>query len=336
MKKEVLGLSGGVDSALAAALLKEQGYDVLGLYIDFGFGSPEDAQRVAREMGISFAVADRRQALQDKVCRYFIEEYRRGRTPNPCVVCNPLVKFRTLLDVAEEAGAQCIATGHYAQTGEWGGKHVILAAESPKDQSYMLCRLTQEMADRVRFPLGGYPDKTAVRRDAARYGIPIADKADSMDVCFIPDGDYGNYLARSGVRLPKGQFVLEDGTVLGEHRGIQHYTVGQRKGLGVAAEGRLFVHRIDPARNQVVLSFSDVFRKEVEIQNVSTIDPMEFQREFDAEIKVRYSKKSQRGRVIPRGRDGVIVFEEPVRAPAPGQSAVFYDGRRLIGGGFIR
>lgn len=337
MKKIVLGLSGGVDSAVTAALLQQTGWEVHGLFLDFGLGSADDARKVASDLGITFHTAGEKQELETHVCRYFEEEYRNGRTPNPCIVCNPKVKFKTLCDFADRIGAEKIATGHYARTGQdEEGRSLLYKALSPKDQSYMLCRLSRQTVGRLVLPLGNYSSKGEIREIAEELGISIASKPDSMDICFISDGDYAGWLEKRGIHLPPGNFVDEEGKVLGIHKGIHHYTVGQRKGLGISASGRLFVREIRPETNEVVLSLKDVFQEEIFIQDVNFIMEEKACSPFDADIKVRYSKNSVKGKVYPEGRDARIIFEKPMRAPAAGQSAVFYDGDCVIGGGFIQ
>ena len=253
------------------------------------------------------------------------------------MVCNPLIKFRALTDYADEIGAPYIATGHYARTGrDAAGRALLLRARAAKDQTYMMHRLPRETVARCVFPLGESAGKDEVRENAREIGLGVADKPDSMDICFIPDGDVHGWLERHGAACPPGNFVDEQGNVLGQHKGIHCYTVGQRKGLGVAAEGRLFVHELRPETNEVVLSLEDVFRKEIEVRNVHYIAP-EYAADgpFSCEVRVRFSKRSDRATVYPEGERARIVFEDAVRAPARGQSAVFYDGDIVIGGGFI-
>lgn len=337
MQKVVLGLSGGVDSAVTAALLRERGFEVHGLFLELGLGGMDDAQRVADALGIPLHAAHRADELERHVCAYFADEYLHARTPNPCVVCNPAVKFRAMLDCADKIGAQYLATGHYARVGrDSEGRALLLRARSAKDQSYMMHRLPRAVLERCIFPLGDVVDKEEVRALARDRGIPVAGKKDSMDVCFIPDGDWAAWLERRGVKLPEGNFVDEQGRVLGRHKGIHHYTVGQRKGLGVAAEGRLFVHALRPETNEVVLSLEDVFRKKIFVRDIHYCAP-EYAADgpFACEVRVRFSKRADCARVYPEGENARVVFADAVRAPAAGQAAVFYDGEVVIGGGFI-
>lgn len=337
MKRVVLGLSGGVDSAVAASLLKEQGYEVHGLYLDMGLGGLSEAEKVAQALDIPFHVECCAENLEAHVCRYFAESYRNARTPNPCVVCNRKVKFRALIDYADKIGAAYIATGHYARTGiDEQGRALLLRAVSKKDQAYMLAWLDRSVIARCLFPLGEMEEKSVVREHARRSEIPVHDKKDSMDVCFIPDGDWGGWLERRGIRLPEGNFVDPAGRVLGRHLGIHRYTVGQRKSLGVASTGRLFVHALRPETNEIVLSLEDPHRSSIRLHSVNLCAPEYAENgAFTCDVRVRYSSRADRGLVRITDGDAEITFEKPVRAPAAGQFAVLYDGDIVIGGGFI-
>lgn len=337
MEKVVLGLSGGVDSAVAAARLRDQGYAVHGLFLEVGLGGERDAQRVADSLGIPLYIAHRAEELENHVCAYFAREYCAGRTPNPCVMCNPNVKFKALIDYADEIGARYVATGHYARIGrDAQGRALLQRAFAAKDQSYMLSRLPRDVLERCIFPLGEIQDKVAVRAEAHAQALPIADKPDSMDICFVPDGDFAAWLERRGVSMPEGDFVDETGRVLGRHKGIHHYTVGQRRGLGIAAEGRLFVQAIDVPGNRVILSLDDVYRDAIDIDDVSWCAP-EYAADgaFRCSVRVRYSKRADAATVYPAGDTARVVFDAPVRAPAPGQAAVLYDGDTVIASGFL-
>ncbi len=336
-EKVVLGLSGGVDSAVAAARLREMGYEVHGLFLEVGLGGEEAAQHTADDLGIPLYIAHRREVFEQQICGYFADSFRNARTPNPCVMCNPLIKFRALTDYADEIGAAYVATGHYARTGcDAEGRALLRRARAEKDQSYMLYRLPRKTVARCVFALGEAENKDEVRANAREIGLAVSEKPDSMDVCFIPDGDTQGWLERHGAACPPGNFVDETGKVLGRHKGIHCYTVGQRKGLGVAAEGRLFVHELRPETNEVVLSLEDVFRREITVRDVHYIAPEYAENgAFACEVRVRFSRRSDRATVYPDGKNVRIVFEDAVRAPAAGQSAVFYDGDIVIGGGFI-
>lgn len=336
-QKAVLGLSGGVDSAVAAARLREMGYEVHGLFLEVGLGGEERAQQTADELGIPLYIAHRREAFEQQICAYFAQSFRQAHTPNPCVLCNPLVKFRALTDYADEIGAPFVATGHYARTGQdEQGRALLLRGRADKDQSYMLYRLARKTVGRLLFPLGEMQTKAAVREQARDIGLAVSDAPDSMDVCFIPDGDTQGWLERNGAACPPGDFVDESGRVLGQHRGLHCYTVGQRRGLGVAAGGRLFVQALRPETNEVVLSLADVYRDRITVRDVHYIAPEYAENgPFACEVRVRFSRGSSRATVYPDGTGARIEFADAVRAPAAGQSAVFYDGDIVIGGGFI-
>ena len=337
MAKVVLGLSGGVDSALAAGILRDEGYEVYGVFLDIGVTPADDARAVAGQLGIAFEVVDIRAELEEKVCAPFAEAYLRGRTPNPCVICNPTVKFPALILAADRIGAEYIATGHYARVDydEAAGRYLLIRADSEKDQSYMLCGLTQDILARVIFPLGGY-EKETVREMAAAAGISVADKSDSMEICFIPDNDHGRYIESRGYVSRPGKFVDSAGKVLGEHRGIQYYTVGQRRGLGVAAGRRIFVSRIDPEKNEIVLSdLDEMFVEDIRVSGVNWVSVPPISEPIRAEVKVRYSKVSYPAQLVPDGDKLHIVFDDRIKAPSAGQAAVFYSGDVLLGGGTI-
>ncbi|MEG2097301.1 MAG: tRNA 2-thiouridine(34) synthase MnmA, partial [Pseudoflavonifractor sp.] len=250
----VLGLSGGVDSAVAAGLLAEE-YRVHCVFLDIGLGgtAAADAAAVAAKLGLSFACVDIRKALEEQVCAPFAADYLAGRTPLPCAKCNPSVKFPALLAAADRMGAKFVATGHYARTKTENGRTLLLKGMPSNDQSYMLARLPQSILRRVLFPLGDY-EKAQVRALAGAEALPVAEKPDSMEICFIPDGDYAAWLDARGGTPPEGDFVDENGRVLGGHRGYHHYTIGQGRGLGISGPHRYFVCAIDPKSNRVTLS----------------------------------------------------------------------------------
>ncbi len=338
MERVVLGLSGGVDSAVAAARLRGKGFEVYGLFLELGLGGEEDARKVAEELGIPFYAAHLKDNFEKKVCTYFAEEYRQARTPNPCVVCNPEIKFRTLVSYADEIGAENIATGHYARTGrDPQGRALLMRAKSGKDQSYMLYRLSRGTLGRCIFPLGGGEDKTFVRDEARRLGLGTSEKPDSMDVCFIPDGDTQGWLERHGAAGTEGNFVDAEGRVLGRHKGLHRYTVGQRRGLGIAAESRLFVQELRQETNEVVLAFEEPFSDVIQVRDVHYIAPEYVGNgSLRCEVRVRFSKNAAWAVVYPEdGNAARVEFDTPASAPARGQSAVFYDGDVVIGGGII-
>ena len=353
-KKIAIGLSGGVDSSVAAYLLKEQGYEVIGVTMktcgsaDSGqsaWGQREeaavkDAAKVADALEIPHVVLDFSGEFRRCVIDYFVEEYFHGRTPNPCNVCNRFVKWEALLRESARLGAEEIATGHYARIHrlENGRFAVCRSAADGKDQTYALYDLTQEQLVRTRMPVGDYT-KEEIRRIANRMGLPVAAKKDSQDICFIPDGDYGAFLEREAKdRLPgPGNFVLEDGTVVGKHEGIIHYTIGQRRGLKIALGRPVFVKKIDPVRNEVVLSDNaDLFTGHLTAEKVNPMSVECFCPGQEFVAKIRYSHRGTPCRIAAADGDRIrIEFAEKVRAVAPGQPVVLYDGDDVAGGGII-
>lgn len=330
MSRIVLGFSGGVDSAVSAMLLKNAGHEVIGLYMDnTDENALRDAVETAEFAGIELEVADVRAALEENVCRPFTDCYLRGETPNPCVICNPSVKFKTLLSAADRRGAELVATGHYAraENGE------IYKGRPSNDQTYMLCRLTREQAARAVFPLGEL-EKTQTRAMAEEFGLPVAHKGDSMEICFIPDKDYIGWLGRRAELPGAGDFVLH-GEVVGRHEGIYRYTVGQRR-PGMIDGRKVYVSRIDARTNTVELAlWEELFKTEVTARDFNwLIDAPD--KPIRASVRVRHTKwENPPCTVYNDGGTVRIVCDEPVRAPAAGQSAVLYDGDRLLGGGFI-
>lgn len=330
MSRIVLGFSGGVDSAVSAMLLKNAGHEVIGLYMDnTDENALRDAVETAEFAGIELEVADVRAALEENVCRPFTDCYLRGETPNPCVICNPSVKFKTLLAAADRRGAELVATGHYARA-ENGA---IYKGRPSNDQTYMLCRLTREQAARAVFPLGEL-EKTQTRAMAEEFGLPVAHKGDSMEICFIPDKDYIGWIGRRAELPGAGDFVLH-GEVVGRHEGIYRYTVGQRR-PGMIDGRKVYVSRIDARTNTVELAlWEELFKTEVTARDFNwLIDAPD--KPIRASVRVRHTKwENPPCTVYNDGGTVRIVCDEPVRAPAAGQSAVLYDGDRLLGGGFI-
>ncbi len=328
--KIVLGFSGGVDSAVCAALLRQQGCEVHGLYLDnAGEAALADALGAAEYIGIPLTVLDVKRELEEKVCRPFTEAYLRGETPNPCVLCNPAMKFKNLLALADALGADGVATGHYARAE--GG--ALYKGQPSNDQSYMLCRLTREQVSRLVLPLGGY-EKKQVRAMAEGFGLPVAHKPDSMEICFIPDKDYIGWLSRRAELPPPGDFVFH-GEIVGRHEGIHRYTVGQRR-PGLYDGRKLYVSRIDAAQNRIELAlWEELFKTEVLARDFNwLIDPPTAP--IRATVRVRHTKwENPPCQARIEGDRVRILCESPVRAPAAGQSAVLYDGDRLLGGGFI-
>lgn len=330
MSKVVLGFSGGVDSAVSAELLKKQGFQVYGLYMD----NTDEAARLAavtaaEQRGIALKVIDVKAQLEERVCRPFTEAYLRGETPNPCILCNPALKFKRLLEYADAVGAELVATGHYARAA--GGR--IYKGRPANDQSYMLCRLTRQQAQRVLFPLGDF-EKVQVRALAEELGLPAAHKPDSMEICFIPDKDYIGWLSRRAPMPPEGDFVFH-GQVVGRHEGIHRYTVGQRR-PGLMDGRKVYISRIDPVSNRIELAlWEELFQTEVTARDFNwLIEPP--RSPIRASVRVRHTKWENPACTATVDGDLVRIHcEEPVRAPAAGQSAVLYDGEQLLGGGFI-
>lgn len=361
MKKVVVGLSGGVDSAVAASLLKNE-YEVIGVTLQmqgdcFASKDIEDAQNVAKILGIEHVVLDcqeRFEAIKD----YFVQSYLAGKTPNPCVVCNPTVKWAALCEYADETGADYVATGHYAYVEKLNnGRYALRAADSRKDQTYALYGLTQEQLRRTIMPLGRFSSKDEVRDIAKSIGLPVSDKPDSMEVCFIPDNDYAGFIADHAAaagKSPKegsgtaitammpGSFVDEEGKVLGEHKGIIHYTIGQRKGLGIAFGEPMFVKEIRAESNEVVLARNeDLFTSELRAGKINLMGAGELAEGMRCKAKIRYAHKGEMCEISEccksPDHEGIslkIRFDDPVRAVTKGQAVVLYDetGYVICGG----
>ncbi len=336
-EKVVLGLSGGVDSAVAAVRLLEQGYEVHTLYLDIGLGGEEAARETAAGLSLPFEVANVAEPLERHVCSRFYEDYLSGRTPIPCARCNPTVKFPALLTHADALSARYIATGHYARIGIGSdGKPLLLRALSANDQSYMLARLPRTMLERILFPLEDV-DKSVIRREAEESRLTAADRPDSMEICFIPDNDYAAWLDRRGGTPGSGNFVNSEGHILGTHKGFHHYTIGQRRGLGVPSTGRLFVTAIRPETNEVVLSFGeDLHISQVFCGDLNWLAEGELTAPRHVTVRLRHSRRSDGATLIPLGGGRVELHTDaPARAPTPGQLAVFYDGDIVLGSGWI-
>ncbi len=339
-------MSGGVDSSVAAAVLKEQGYEVVGVTMRLWDKENEDdardAAKVAEFLGMEHHTVDFRQEFSKMVVDYFAQEYLSGRTPNPCVACNRYLKFEAMRKYALSIGAEKMATGHYARIcyEETSGRYLLKKGMADaKDQTYVLYSLTQEQLRMTLMPLGEFEDKNAVREKAVSLGIPTAQKKDSMEICFVPDQDYAGFIEkRIGSLPPVGDFVDLEGNVLGQHRGIVHYTVGQRKGLGIAFGKPMFVLKIDPIKNQVVLGESGTeFSDSLLATDLNLIPFDSLPEPMEVLAKVRYSAKAAPATVFPGEEFFRVEFHEPQRAVTPGQAVVFYgeDGTLVIGGGTI-
>lgn len=354
MSRVVVGMSGGVDSSVAAYLLKEQGYDVIGVTMQIwpeqehalqaedgccGLSAVEDARRVAAGIGIPHYVMNFRREFQEQVIDYFMEEYLQGRTPNPCIACNRHVKWEALLLRSRAIGADYLATGHYARVDKLeNGRYAVKRAAVPvKDQTYALYNLTQEQLSHTLMPVGAY-SKEEVREIAEKIGLQVAKKPDSQDICFVPDGDYAGYIERNaGREIPEGNFVTSDGKVLGRHKGITHYTVGQRKGLGLALGYPAFVLEIRPHTNEVVIgTHEESLVRTLRANQLNFMAVEEIAKPMRVFAKIRYNHKGAWCTVKRTGADEVTcMFEEAQRAVTPGQAVVFYDQEYVIGGGTI-
>lgn len=348
MAKVLIAMSGGVDSSVAANIIISQGYETQGaimtLYGNEGSGKPqdiEDARRVAENLNMPFHVFDFSDDFKKYVITDFVDAYKNGLTPNPCVVCNKYIKFGKFLDKAIELGFDYVATGHYSkiEKDNLTGRFVVKKADDEsKDQSYMLWSLSQEQLSHVLLPLGDFTKDRA--RDIARnVGFDNADKHDSQDICFIPDGEYASFIESwCGEKFEQGDFVDKAGEFIAKHKGLINYTIGQRKGLGIAAPAPYYVLEKDPKLNRVVLgSNDDLFLDTLEAENVNFISIEKLTEPMKIKAKVRYKHKETDATVYPLENGNVkVVFDTPQRALTPGQSVVFYDGDTVLGGGIIK
>jgi tRNA-specific 2-thiouridylase len=365
-KTIAVAMSGGVDSSTVAAMLRAEGHQVIGLTMQLWnqrrlaghTGMPEtvqgrccslddvyDARRVAETIGIPYYVVNHEDRFERDVVRPFVQEYLSGRTPIPCSLCNNHLKFDQLLIVAQQIGADALATGHYARVefDRAGGRWLLKRpADRSKDQTYFLFGLTQEQLSRTLFPLGEMT-KPEVRELARHHGLALAEKPDSQEICFVPGGDYKNfldaYLAEQGDALPDtaGELVTSDGSVIGEHNGIHHITVGQRKGLGVATGSPLYVIQIKGDRRQVVVgNQEDLYSKTMRVRKINLISVGELSEPMRVQVKIRHRHEPASAQIEVSGTDEMLItFDQPQRAITPGQAAVFYEGDIVVGGGWI-
>jgi len=339
-KTVMLALSGGVDSSVCAELLRRDGFEVRAVVMKMSDAheyTVKAAAEVAKSLDIPLTVLDLRREFKEKVIAPFIDDYVNARTPNPCVICNPRVKFHHLLKAADEQGCDYIATGHYAKIGCENGVYFVEKSDSlERDQSYMLYRLPQEVLSRLIMPLGSL-GKDYVRFKARELSLSSADAPDSQENCFIPDNDYAAYIKAQGAESLEGDFISPEGKAVGRHKGIIHYTVGQRKGLGIALGQPVFIKKIDAETNRIYLAYNGgQFSDKILVKDCVYMLKDAPHTTFNAEVKIRSAARCESAVVTPlEGGCAEVIFQSPVKAPAPGQSAVFYLENRVLGGGFI-
>lgn len=376
MKRVLLAMSGGVDSSAAAVLLHREGFEVVGCTMQLWDyrrnpsrdGEPQfgkccslddvyDARRVAESLGFPFYVLNLEKQFQRKVVEPFIDSYLRGKTPIPCTLCNTFLKFDRLMDFAAEIGIDCVATGHYARVQHDPDQgYVLLKAKDPaKDQSYYLFELTQKQLSRISFPVGDY-DKPNIRELAASRGLLTANKPESQEICFVPDGDYASFIRRHATEVDSelapllsravrpGPILLRSGERVGTHSGLHRFTVGQRRGLGIAHSSALYVLELDTARNVLLVGErQELYARGLVAEQVNWISSQVPQGQFQARVRIRSRHQEALATIELEGANGSgaspwgarVFFDEPQAAVSPGQAAVFYDGERLLGGGWI-
>lgn len=347
MKKILLGMSGGVDSSVSALLLKKDGYEVIGTTLELFAGSSccntntyIDAKNVCNSIGIPHFTFDYKKEFKDYVISDFINCYSECKTPNPCIECNKYLKFGIMYEKAKELGCDYIATGHYAKTeySEKYGRWVLKKSNAgKKDQSYVLWNIPKNLLEHIVFPLGDFENKEQIREIARGENLKVANKPDSEDICFIPDGDYKKFLENnSDIKPKKGNIVNSEGKVLGKHDGLYRYTIGQRRGLGISNPVSLFVLGFNKERNEVIVGEEkELYKKELIVNDVNLLLVDEINEWLEVEVKTRYSSQAAKAKIIQEDSKIRVVFDEPQRAITPGQSAVFYIYDIVVGGGKI-